>query len=62
MSRKKPDPGWEEIRRVRHEISEEIGHDPKRLPEYYSELEAQYAHRVVHSEEAGVQETRPVAG
>ena len=35
----KPDPIIDEIRRVRHEISAECGHDPKRLLEYYLELE-----------------------
>jgi len=29
----------ERIRRVRHEISEEFGHDPRRLVEYYIELQ-----------------------
>ena len=35
----KPDPIIDEIRRVRHQISAECGHDPKRLLEYYLELE-----------------------
>ena len=35
----KPDLIIDEIRRVRHEISAECGHDPKRLLEYYLELE-----------------------
>ncbi len=34
-----PDPLIDEIRRVRHKISAECGHDPKRLVEYYLRLE-----------------------
>ena len=33
------DPAIDEIRRLRHEISEECQHDPKRLIEHYFELE-----------------------
>jgi hypothetical protein len=35
----KPDPIIDEIREMRHRISEECGHDPDRLVEYYRELE-----------------------
>lgn len=51
MSKMRADPGLEEIRRVRHEISAEVGHDPKRLLEYYRKTEEDYADRLVHSEE-----------
>ena len=34
----KIDPEIERIRAVRHRISEECGHDPKRLVEYYREV------------------------
>ena len=37
----------ERIRRVRHEISEEFGHDPCRLVEYYIELQHSHADRLV---------------
>lgn len=60
MTKKRIDPGLEEIRRVRHEISAEIGHDPKKLLEYYRELEAEYADRLVHAEEGAVKERRTV--
>lgn len=60
MTQKRIDPGLEEIRRVRHEISAEIGHDPKRLLEYYRKLEAEYADRLVHVEEGAVEERRIV--
>ncbi|MBU6402958.1 MAG: hypothetical protein KGS61_21770 [Verrucomicrobia bacterium] len=34
----RPDPEIEEIRAVRHRISAECGHDPKRLVERYRKL------------------------
>jgi len=33
------DPGIEEVRRVRHEISEECGHDLHKVAEYYRKVE-----------------------
>ena len=39
----------ERIRRVRHEISEEFGHDPHRLVEYYIELQSTHAHRLIET-------------
>lgn len=56
MTKERTDPGLDEIRRVRHEISEEIGHDPKRLLDYYRELEAEYEDRLVHVEEPATSE------
>lgn len=38
----KPDPVIDEIRRIRHEMSAEIDHDPKRLLEYYAETQRRY--------------------
>ena len=35
----KKDPVIDEIRRVRHQISAECGHDAKRLVEYYMKFE-----------------------
>lgn len=35
----KDDPAIKRIRDVRHRISEEHGHDPKRLVAYYMELQ-----------------------
>ena len=35
----KDDPTIAEIRATRHKISEEVGHDPQRLVEYYIELQ-----------------------
>jgi hypothetical protein len=43
-----PDPIIDEIREVRHRISEECGHDPRRLVEFYMKLEKEeYADRLV---------------
>ena len=41
-------PILEEIRRVRHEISAEIGHDPRRIVEYYAELQRSVRARTVN--------------
>jgi len=62
MTTKRTDPGLEAIRRVRHEISEEIGHDPKKLLEYYRKLEAEYTDRLVHAEEEATNEPWTLAG
>jgi len=43
-----PDPIIDEIRAVRHRISEEYDHDPAKLIEHYRKLEREkYADRVV---------------
>ena len=46
-------PILDEIRRVRHEMSAEIGHDPARLVEYFAALERQNAFRVVNLADQG---------
>ena len=46
MTKNKEGP-FERIRRVRHDISEEFGHDPRRLVDYYIELQASHADRMV---------------
>ena len=43
----KPDPTIERIRQIRHQISEECGHDPQQLVEYYMKYQQQYADRLV---------------
>ena len=40
-----PDPAIEQIREVRHRISQEHGHDPQKLVSYYIELQKQYQSR-----------------
>ncbi len=37
-----------EIRRVRHAISAEIGHDPRRISGYYAKLQAELKDRVIN--------------
>jgi len=53
------DEGEEEIariREIRHQISEEFGHDPYRMVAYYMELQKEHPEKLVrapHSEVAG---------
>ncbi len=42
-----PDPLVDEIRKVRHELSERFGHDPARLVEHYMKLQDQYRERLL---------------
>ncbi len=52
------DPTIDRIRAVRHRISEQCGHDPKRLVEYYMKLQAEkYADRLVRSPKPASQES-----
>ena len=44
------DEAIEEIRRVRHEISEEFGHDTQALLDHYRSLEKRYQHRMLKTE------------
>lgn len=48
MENKFEDP-IDQIRRTRHEISEKCGHDPRKLVEYYVELQKQHADRLISS-------------
>lgn len=51
------DPTLARIRRARHEISAECGHDPYRLVEYYMQLQQQqHRDRLVSVVEPAVQE------
>lgn len=43
----KDDPAIECIREVRHVISGEFGHDPKKLVEYYMELQKKHKERTI---------------
>ena len=54
-SRASTDPTIDEIRAVRHRISEQFGHDPKRLCEYYMELQKRYKDRLVYPADSGPQ-------
>jgi hypothetical protein len=42
-----PDPVIDEIREVRHRISERVGHDPARLVAYYMELQQRFRDRLI---------------
>ncbi len=43
----KPDSTLADIRETRHLISEEFGHDPKRLVEHYIQLQQRHRDRLV---------------
>ena len=53
----KPDPTIDEIRRIRHEMSAEHDHDPKKMVAYYAEIKKRYADRVV-----GIEDLEPPSG
>lgn len=44
---KKTDEGLDHLRAVRHKISAEHQHDPKRLVEHYEKLQEKYADRLL---------------
>ncbi len=45
----KDDPAIAEIREVRHRISAEHDHDPRKVVDYYIEMQKQYRERLVES-------------
>jgi len=47
MKQSKPDPAIDEVREIRHRISERFGHDPERLVAYYMELQEKHRDRFV---------------
>ena len=44
--KREEDPGIAWIRDIRHKISAELGHDPKKFGDHLRELEKQYADRL----------------
>lgn len=44
------DPVIDEVREVRHRISERFGHDPSKLVSYYMEMQKQYEDRLIKTE------------
>jgi len=62
------DPVIDEVREVRHRISERVGHDPVRLVAYYMELQKQFSSRLVRaieteeSEVSAEEDPGPTAG
>lgn len=56
----KDDPTLASIRETRHKISEECGHDPQRIVEYYLELQKkveELRRQLRHAKEEGLLET-----
>lgn len=49
--KQKDDPTIERIRETRHRISEEHGHDPQKVVEYYLELQKKYKQRLLEDTE-----------
>ena len=56
-----PDPAIEEVRRTRHQISEQLNHDPAKLVEHYKKLQQEYGDRLVVDENAVNLPGRPAA-
>ena len=48
MPQANPDPVVDEVREARRRISEQVGHDPARLVEYYMRLQEQYRDRFLN--------------
>jgi hypothetical protein len=46
-------PILDEIRRVRHAMSDEIQHDPQRIVEYFSAIQRNLADRVINLADQG---------
>lgn len=51
MSEKIEKDALERVRHARHQISEQFGHDPKQLIEYYMTLQQRYKERFLESAE-----------
>ena len=47
MKTKQNDPVIDEVREVRHRISERFGHDPDKLVAHYMQLQAKYRDRLI---------------
>jgi hypothetical protein len=50
MTANRHDPVIDEIREVRHRISERFAHDPVRLVAYYIKLQERYSERLTSSQ------------
>jgi hypothetical protein len=42
-----PDPVIDEVRAIRHRISAQFGHDPRKLVGHYMELQARHSDRLI---------------
>jgi hypothetical protein len=56
----KDDPTITRIREARHRISEECGHDPQRIVEYYVKLQKKYQARITNDTEEEIPPAEPV--
>jgi len=61
MQAKQNDPVVDEIREVRHRISERFDHDPARLVAYYMKLQEEYRDRLLRQELSSKQHEDPSA-
>ncbi|MBA3313799.1 MAG: hypothetical protein M3552_08450 [Planctomycetota bacterium] len=61
MTPKLNDPVVDEVREVRHRISERFDHDPVRLVAYYMELQQRYRDRLIPSDRASKRTGDPAA-
>lgn len=55
----RPDPTIERIRHIRHEISAQCDHDPKKLVEYYQRYQRKFSGRLIRKPKIGVMATSP---
>jgi len=55
---KENDPILDRIREVRHQISAEFGHDPKRLVAYYADMEKEFSGRFTEDRPASTEVSR----
>jgi hypothetical protein len=53
------DPGIAHVREVRHHISQQHAHDPKRLVEYYIQLQEKYKDRLLEQIQSKKPEVAP---
>jgi hypothetical protein len=56
----KDDPTITRIREARRRISEECGHDPQRVVEYYTNLQKKYQDRIINDSEEEMTPAEPV--
>jgi hypothetical protein len=61
MPAKQSDPVIDELREVRHRISERFDHDPARLVAYYMKLQEEYRERLLHLPSLPKQQDDPSA-
>jgi len=61
MSSLRDDPVIQWLREARHRISEQFGHDPRRLVEHYIQLQERHKDRFFKDEAAPVMEEKKAA-